>query len=232
MPSTTPNQPQAGSFYMFEADMESNRQPCGVRFENVRNLLSPPRLILRPEEGGFPMLRETPQLTYDSETGPVPRDLEPGFSGYWLVSERFHDVMVSMDSDAFAFAEVDYRLADGTKGPLHFLCDVVRELDALDEVASRLQIEIDDDYVNGKFYSVGGVASLAFRPEVVGQAHVFLTPFSSFVICDRAFKDAVHDAGIPDDAGESGISFIDASGSDPGRSGSTGGRRKGCGAHC
>ncbi|MFA8518994.1 imm11 family protein, partial [Xanthomonas campestris] len=50
------------------------------------------------------------------------------------------------------------------------------------------------------------------RQEVVGQAHVFLTPFSSFVICDRAFKDAVHDAGIPDDAGESGISFIDASG--------------------
>ncbi|PNV26418.1 imm11 family protein, partial [Xanthomonas citri] len=96
----------------------------------------------------------------------------------------------------------------------------------------RIKIEIDDDYVNGKFYSVGGGASLAFRPEVVGQAHVFLTPFSSFVICDRAFKDAVHDAGIPDDAGESGISFIDASGSDPGRSGSTGGRRKGCGAHC
>lgn len=92
------------------------------------------------------------------------------------------------------------------------MCDIVRELDALDEVASRLQIEIDDDYVNGKFYSVGGGASLAFRQEVVGQAHVFLTPFSSFVICDRAFKDAVHDAGIPDDAGESGISFIDASG--------------------
>ncbi|WP_254045045.1 imm11 family protein, partial [Xanthomonas citri] len=65
MPSTTPNQPQAESFYMFEADMESNRPPCGVRFENVRNLLSPPRLILRPGEGGFPTLRETPQLTCD-----------------------------------------------------------------------------------------------------------------------------------------------------------------------
>ncbi|MCL1501501.1 DUF1629 domain-containing protein [Xanthomonas nasturtii] len=211
MPSTTPNQPTAESFYMFEADMESNRQPCGVRFDNVRHLLSPPRLILRPEEGGFPTLRETPQLTYDPNTGPAPRDLEPGFSGYWLVSERLHDVMVSVDSDAFAFAEVDYRLADGTKGPRHFLCDVVRELDALDEVASKLQVEVDDDYVNGKFYSVGGGASLAFRPEVVCQAHVFLTPFSSFVICDRAFKDAVHDAGIPADAGESGISFIDAS---------------------
>ncbi|WP_425612535.1 MULTISPECIES: imm11 family protein [Xanthomonas] len=40
----------------------------------------------------------------------------------------------------------------------------------------------------------------------MGQAHVFLTPFSSFVICDRALKAAVHDAGNPGDAGGSGIS--------------------------
>ncbi|WP_372168221.1 imm11 family protein [Xanthomonas axonopodis] len=42
----------------------------------------------------------------------------------------------------------------------------------------------------------------------MGQAHVFLTPFSSFVICARALKDAVHDAGNP---GGSGTSFIHAS---------------------
>ncbi|OAX53513.1 DUF1629 domain-containing protein [Xanthomonas graminis] len=203
------NQPKPGAFYMFVSDMESNRQPCGVRFDNLRQLRSPPRVILRPEEGGFPSMLEQPQMIYDSSAGPEPRDLEPGFGGYWLVSERLHDVMCSVDSSAFAFTEVDYRLADGIKSPRHFLCDVVRELDALDEESSRLKIKIDDEYVRGKFYSLGGGASLAFRRQVLGESHVFRLPFNPSVFCDREFKDAVHHAGIPDDAEVSGISFID-----------------------
>lgn len=154
---------------------------------------------------------EQPQMTYDPSAGPEPRDLEPGFGGYWLVSEQLHDVMCSVDPNAFAFTEVDYRLADGIKGPRRFLCDVVRELDALDERLSRLKIKVNDDYVHGKFYSFGGGASLAFRNEVLGQSHVFRLPFNPSVFCDRTFKDAVHEAGIPDEAELSGISFIDAS---------------------
>ncbi|CAD7717352.1 hypothetical protein LMG31884_25570 [Xanthomonas hydrangeae] len=125
------NEPAPGTFFMLVSDMESNRPVCGVQFTNERQLLSPPRLILRPEEDGFPPLRETPLLTYDPSAGPKPRDLEAGFSGYWLVSERLHDAMVAVDPKAFALADVDYRLADGTPGPRHYLCDVVRELDAL-----------------------------------------------------------------------------------------------------
>lgn len=211
MESTTPNQPKPGVFYMVVSDMESNRQPCGVRFDNLRQLRSLPRVILRPEGGGFPPMLEQPQMTYDPSTGPEPRDLELGFCGYWLVSERLHDVMCSVDSCAFAFVEVDYRLADGIKGPRRFLCDVVRELDALDEESSRLKIKVDDEYVRGKFYSLGGGASLAFRREVLGKSHVFRVPFNPSVFCDREFKGAVHDAGMLQDAEISGISFIDAS---------------------
>ncbi|WP_223214420.1 MULTISPECIES: DUF1629 domain-containing protein [Xanthomonas] len=211
MEKTMTNQPKPGAYYMFISDMQSNRQPCGVRFDNLRQLRSPPRVILRPEEGGFPSMLEQPQMTYDPSAGPEPRDLEPGFGGYWLVSERLHDVMSSFDSSAFAFTEVDYRLADGIKGPRHFLCDVVRELDALDEASSRLKIEVDDEFVRGKFYYFGGGASLSFRSEVLGELHVFRLPFNTSVFCDREFKDAVHDAGIPNDAEVSGISFIDAS---------------------
>ncbi|QNH12683.1 hypothetical protein HEP75_02121 [Xanthomonas sp. SI] len=209
--TTMTNQPKPGAFYMVVSDMESNRQPCGVRFDNLRQLRSPPRVILRPEGGGFPSMLEQPQMTYDPSAGPEPRDLEPGFGGYWLVSERLHDVMCSVDPRAFAFIEVDYRLADGIKGPPHFLCDVVRELDALDEESSRLKIEVDDEFVRGKFYYFGGGASLAFRREVLGDSRVFRLPFNPSVFCDREFKGAVHDAGIPDDAEVSGISFIDAS---------------------
>lgn len=211
MDTTMTNQPRPGAFYIFVSDMESNRQPCGVMFDNLRQLLSPPRVILRPEGGGFPLMLEQPQMTYDPSEGPEPRDLEPGFGGYWLVSERLHDVMCSVDPSAFAFTEVDYHLADGIKGPRHFLCDVVRELDALDEESSRLRVKVDDEYVRGKFYSLGGGASLAFRREVLGESHVFRVPFNPSVFCDRKFKDAVHHTGIPDDAEVSGISFIDAS---------------------
>lgn len=211
MQSTRPNQPTPGAFYMFVSDMESNGPRCGVRFNNLRQLLSPPCVILRPQEGGFPSMLEQPQMTYDPSAGPEPRDLEPGFGGYWLVSEQLHDVMCLVDPNAFAFAEVDYRLADGIKGSRRFLCDVVRELDALDEGLSRLKIKVNDDYVRGKFYSLGGGASLAFRNDVLGQSHVFRLPFNPSVFCDQVFKDAVHEAGIPDVAELSGISFIDAS---------------------
>ncbi|WP_267313085.1 imm11 family protein [Xanthomonas cucurbitae] len=127
------------------------------------------------------------------------------------MSERLHDMMVAVDPKAFAFAGVDYRLADGTPGPRHYLCDVVRELDALDEDASRLRIKIDDDYVRGKFYAMAGGASLIFGREALAEAHVFRTPFNPKAFCDHVFKAAVLAAGIPDDAESSGISFIVAS---------------------
>lgn len=211
MDSTLPNKPAPGAFFLFVSDMESNHPVCGVQFTNKRQLLSPPRLILRPDVGGFPPLRETPVLTYDPSAGPEPRDLEAGFSGYWLVSKRLHDVMVTVDPNAFAFADVDYRLADGTPGAQHYLCDVVRELDVLDEEASRLNIKIDDDYVRGKFYAMAGGASLAFRREALAGVHVFRTPFNPKAFCDHIFKAAVLASGIPDSAEASGISFLDAS---------------------
>lgn len=202
--------PQAGQFYLFSPDLESNRAFRGAEFENLSALLDPPRIILRPDDVGFPALREKPRIILDASKGPEPRDLEGGFSGYWLVSERLWRVMNSLDPQAFDFVECDVRLADGTPMPRRFLCDVVRELDAMDEERSRLDIEIDEDFVNGKFYSIAGGASLAIRSELVRDAHVFLTPFSTFVIASRGFVDAVHAAGLATNPRDSGISFVDA----------------------
>jgi len=80
----------------------------------------------------------------------------------------------------------------------------------IDEGRSRLDIEIDEEFVNGKFYSLAGGTRLAIRSEVVRDAHVFLTPFSTFVIASRDFVDAVHMAGLPTNPRDSGISFVDA----------------------
>lgn len=202
--------PQPGKFYLLSPEMESGRAMAGATFVNLNRLLSPPRLVLRPESGGFPPLPEQPQLVIDSRRGYSPRDLEGGFSGYWLVSERLKDVMLEADPSAFEFIECDTRFADGTQAPRYYLCDVVRVLDALDEAGSTQGIEVDEEFVNGKFYSLGGGARLTFRTDVLADAHVFMTPYSYFVVCDRLFMDALHGAGVSDDPEESGISFIDA----------------------
>lgn len=82
------------------------------------------------------------------------RTLRGGISGYWLVSDRLRQVMETVDAGAFAFVEADYRLVDGSKGPSRLLCDVVRTLDPLDEEASQLNVEISDEFQDGKFYGV------------------------------------------------------------------------------
>ncbi|MCC4600380.1 hypothetical protein XmelCFBP4644_11870 [Xanthomonas melonis] len=208
---TAKNKFQEGEFYVLMPDLEYGPK-LGVVFENAKKLLVPPRLILRPSEGGFPPLSERPRLIYDPSKGVMPKDLEAGFSGYWLVSERLHQVFSTVDPEGFSFVECDFLMTDSTPGPKYFLCDVVRVLDALDEENSEVEIEVSDDFVNGKFYDLTGGARLAFRRDVVGDYHVFRTPFSAdyYVICDRALLDAVREAGIGTGGGSDGLWFRDA----------------------
>jgi hypothetical protein len=203
------NPPTTGEFFHLEPDARRGGRGHGVVFENRKALLSPPRLIVKPEEGGFPLLREVPRLLYHPSEGVPPEDLEGGMSGYWLVSERLRHVMEAVDPDAFVFAETDYRLADGSKGPTYFLCDVVRTLDALDEQASMLEIIVSDDYEEGKHYSLAGGSRLSFKRDVLGSAHVFRLAFHGGVFCDRAFKNAVEAAGIVMPKRSGGLWFYD-----------------------
>ena len=210
MESTTTNQPKAGEFFKLRPDVRRGGKGHGVVFENEKVLLTPPRLILRPEGGGFPPLGETPRLVYHPREGVPPQDLEGGMSGYWLVSERLRQVMEAIDPDAFAFADADYRLPDGSKGPAYFLCDVVRTVDALDEDISQLTIEVSEEFEAGKYYDLTGDVRLAFKRDVLEAAHVFRLPFHGGVFCDRVFKEAVEEAGIVTAGGSSGLWFSDA----------------------
>lgn len=203
------NQPKKGEFFQLQPDATRGGKGHGVIFENEQELLTPPRLILQPKTGGFPPLRETPRLVYNPREGVLPEDLEGGMSGYWLVSERLRQVMEAVDPEAFVFAKTDYRLADGSKGPTYFLCDVVRTVDALDEDASTLDLVISDEFEEGKYYGLTGEVRLAFKRDVLGSAHVFRLPFHGGVFCDRIFKDAVEDAGILTAEKSNGLWFYD-----------------------
>lgn len=202
--------PRPGEFFKLRPDARRPGPGHGVVLENEQELISPPRLLLRPSSGGFPQLKATPKLAHVPEAGPLPEDMEGGLSGYWLVSSRLKGVMESVDPGAFAFAETEYRLADGSSGPAMYLCDVVRTIDALDEAASELQIEISDEFAAGKYYDLAGGAKLAFKKDVLGSSHVFKLPFNGVVFCDRAFKEAVEAAGISSLESSGGLWFSDA----------------------
>lgn len=58
METTTTNQPKKGEFFHLQPDVRRGGKGHGVVFENRDALLTPPRLILKPKDGGFPALRE------------------------------------------------------------------------------------------------------------------------------------------------------------------------------
>ncbi|WP_167702305.1 imm11 family protein, partial [Xanthomonas axonopodis] len=64
METTMTNQPKADEFFKLRPDTRRGGKGHGVIFENEKALLTPPRLILKPEEGGFPPLKETPRLEW------------------------------------------------------------------------------------------------------------------------------------------------------------------------
>ncbi|NTA59827.1 DUF1629 domain-containing protein [Agrobacterium tumefaciens] len=196
--ATQPRNKVHRKFYVFGPDLTGGGPGHGLVFVNEEKLLTPPRLIVRPEKGGFPELTEKPHIAYDKKLGKPPRDLESSLSGYWFVSERLKDIFEDVDPEAFAFAECDYTLPDGSKGQRHFLCDVVRSIDALDEEASDVRVKYYPNHETGvdeKLYSVVGGASLRFDEDAVGVARVFVQPrLSAKPICDQQLYNACKSA--------------------------------------
>lgn len=188
-------------FYVFGPDLTGGGGGHGLVFANEKKLLTPPRIIVQPAEGGFPVLHEKPHIIYDPKKGNPPRDLEASLSGYWFISERLKTIFEAVDPDGFAFAECDYTLANGTKGSTHYLCDVVRTIDALDLKNSNVKIIRDTDYKTGEYvgdiYSISGGASLNFLEEVIGDASVFRqSSLGADPICDSSLRDACK--AVPD----------------------------------
>lgn len=181
-------------FYVFGPDVTGGEPGHGLFFENEDKLRIPPRLIVRPQDGGFPALSERPRIVFDRKRGKPPRDLEGGMSGYWFVSGRLKQVLEKADPEGLSFVECDYILPDGSKGPVHFLCDVTREIDALDLVRSKVKILTYKEAPGVQYFSIAGVvggAELRFNADLVGSAPVFVQPrLGANPICDSTIREA------------------------------------------
>jgi hypothetical protein len=188
-------QPKTRKFYKMEMDLRV-RGRAGYRLENEDVLLHGQRLLSPPTgQRGFPDYPEPPRFLFDKELGHFPRDLELCHS-FWLISHRMKTVLETVDPEDLALLGCEVRLPDGEPGPVSWLCDVLRVLDAVDEAASRLQIKYLPQY-NAKTYQLAGGANLVFKEDVVGAAHIFrLAHLSPAVFCDQQIKDACQAASL------------------------------------
>jgi hypothetical protein len=169
----------------------------GLKLENGDKLILPPRVLLGPspdQKYGFPVFPEVPRLRPDKkEYSRPPKDLE-GFELYWLVSQRLRDVLERIDPAGITFADCQvFHISGKLIEPKHYLCDVVREVDALDLGASKVGHCITNDF---EYYSLAGDPEISFKHEVLGGAHVFRQKNMASIFCDAVLKQAIVDAGI------------------------------------
>lgn len=140
-------------------------------------------------------------VVFDKSDGRLPGDVELFFN-WWLISDRTKAVFEKIDPEGFVFVPCDVRLPKGSyHGPDHWICDVVRVLDAVDESNSVLDIGIHDDVRNmdngQKYYRFPLEYKLVFREPVIGNAHIFRMAYrDTTVICDQELKDACKSAGL------------------------------------
>lgn len=185
---------KARKFYIVLSQARS--RAAGLRLVNEDELLRDGSSTLSPPAGrrGFRDYPVTPLFLADEKLGRIDRDFER-YSHYWLISDRMKSVLEQVDPEAFAFLKCDTRLPDGTDGPRHWLCDVVRVLEALDEGKSLIEIGTADD--GSKFYDLLGRRSLILNQDAIGPCRVFRMKYTgSVIICDDVLKRACRENGI------------------------------------
>ena len=188
-----------GEFFLVDASLLGNGRVPGIKIANEEKLIHPGMNVVSPPNGIPDHYPERPHLVHVPDKGGMPRDLEE-LAGIWIVSEPLKQLFEHMDAEAFAFAACDFSLADGSPGPQYYLGNVLRRIDALDKTSSRVGIKLDHNYQTGedvKLYSLVGGASLVFKQDVVGDAHIFRQDhMGAPPICNRAMFDALSAANF------------------------------------
>ncbi|MCP3410032.1 imm11 family protein [Bradyrhizobium sp. CCGB01] len=192
--------PNAPKLHRVGLDFRFRTNP-GWQMENF-DALGAGRVLLSPRgKRSFPPLAETPRLLIDKSLGRPPVDWEL-FDDFWLVSDRMKSVLEAVDRGGVAFLRCETRSPSGD-APVYWLCDVVRQLDVIDEEKSN--VVILDDGTDFRRYDNMAISSFVFREAAIGSAHIFRPRFlETRVICDQAMKDACKAAGLR------GLSFGEA----------------------
>ncbi|WP_171029676.1 DUF1629 domain-containing protein [Burkholderia sp. 4M9327F10] len=187
-------------FFRVSPNIRSTSVP-GMKLLNKAELLQGKGKVLVPEIGqrGFPVYPEMPRFLFGKNLTQATRervvhDIEK-YGAYWLVSDRLKEIFERLDPSAFIFVRCEIEMQDKSEPPVYWLCDVVRVLDAIDEVTSKVQIKHYED--GRKYYSFLGETSLNFREDIDLSNHIFRLKYAmSAVFCDGEFKSDFKNFGI------------------------------------
>ncbi|MDP9838927.1 hypothetical protein J2T09_003699 [Neorhizobium huautlense] len=173
----------------------------GLELENQENLVSFPIVMLGPPVGqkyGFGDFSEKPVLRPNKKSYKnPPKDFEQ-FHSYWLVSRRVKSVLEKFDPESVSFVECDvFHISGKPLDPEHYLCDVVRKVDALDEVNSKVVRVVDGD---GDRYSLTGDQEVNFNIQKLGGAHIFRQNKMTGIYCDAFLRREFLAAGVTNTA--------------------------------
>jgi hypothetical protein len=155
------------------------------------------------EGRGFPDYEGIPVLKFDPRRKIIADWRLDGC--YWVVSNRTRELLEKLDGDAFDFRPtISSQGKNPVPGGPFWLCDVIRVLDAVDEERSELYMgqtqTVDGTLINRRYQ---GIHLARFRPEIVGEAHVFDLARNSMTVVDDIFLKAITNAKI------TGIGFSD-----------------------
>jgi hypothetical protein len=194
--TTNQRKKNADRFYIIGCS--SAERLADFEVENLDVLRAGAGALYPPDGGrGFPIYREKPRVVIGGQgrNAYLPSDIELLHS-YWLISDRLKLLFEAIDPQAFAFQACDVQFRDGTPGPVYWLCDVIRVLDAFGE-STMQDLRRFFEKTGLKYRGFIGNKTLVFNETVIGDSHVFRTPYSwADVFCDQILKDACKHAGI------------------------------------
>jgi hypothetical protein len=179
--------PSERTYYQLDVNMGLSSSPWHV-WLNEERLMKGFRPEPRKPFHGL-IFSELPQISFDRKERPGPlRDAETIMLGIWLVSDRVKALFEHIDPKGFAFvqAEVDYSNFE-EPGPGFWFCDIVRQLDCVDEQTSKIIYQEDISWTN--YIRLIDVKML---PNAIGAAHAFRLKKQSLIqIVDDVTADAI-----------------------------------------
>lgn len=164
-----------------------------MKLLNESDVLNQVCLWENPKARGFGNTDVRPLFQLGVGPGRLPRDLEM-FGNYWFVSDKLKSLLERLDPAGVEFIPCDTVLKSGEPGPSHWLCDVVRMLDAVDEASSTIKVKTEGAT---RFYSFLAPTNLIFRKDIIGSARIFRLKYAwTNVFADDGVKVACKEAKV------------------------------------
>lgn len=150
------------------------------------------RSLLMGRGKGLRQITETPVI-YEDGPRPEKRPDIFRYSGWYVVSRAFDDIVRQFDQAAFESLPIDWRFSDQTTHDGARFMDVTRQIDAFDYLHSEVRVHVD-----GSRKDINGLDfPRAMKPGIAGGVHLLRDSYlRSEILVSIELARALADAGM------------------------------------